>query len=310
MVTRVPIGVSVWPQAGATNDVADAIEKVRTARDLGLSSVWFGQRLDLDSLVLAAVAAQAVDGIGIGTSVVPITPRHPILVSSQAQTVQAASRGRFRLGLGLGSALVRSAFGIDADRPVLRLREYLTALRALIENGGADVEGELVRAHTRMPTTVHGGGDVPLLVAAMGPQALRVTGELADGVIPYLAGPRTLAGHIVPSFERARPARPSRPGQIVAGVAVVVTDRPEEVRAQAAQAMAFYDAIPSYRAVLEREGVTRAADLALIGDEDEVGRGLSRYIDAGATELLITQTDMGSPDDQLRTWKLLGELSA
>ncbi|WP_216897081.1 TIGR03564 family F420-dependent LLM class oxidoreductase [Nocardia alni] len=306
-----PIGISVWPQAGATNDVADVIEKVRSARDLGLSSVWFGQRFDLDSLVLAGIVAQAVDGIGVGTSVVPINPRHPVVVGSQAQTVQAASRGRFRLGLGLGSTTLESAaFGITEDRPVLRLREYLTALRSLIEEGGADIAGERVRARPPMPTRVHGGADVPLLVAAMGPQALRVTGELADGVIPNLAGPRTLATQIIPAFERARPARPPRPGQVVVCVAAVVTDRPDEVRARAAQDMAFYDASPSYRAVMDREGVARAAELALIGDEEEVSRGLSRYIEAGATELLVTQTDMGGPEDQSRTWKLLGELSA
>jgi alkanesulfonate monooxygenase SsuD/methylene tetrahydromethanopterin reductase-like flavin-dependent oxidoreductase (luciferase family) len=161
-----------------------------------------------------------------------------------------------------------------------------------------------------MPTTVRGGANVPLLVAAMGPQALRVTGELADGIIPNLAGPRTLATHIVPRFERARPAHPVRPGQVVVGVTAVVTDRPQEVLAGAARSMAFYDSVPSYRAALDREGVAHAADLALIGDEDHVTRGLQRYIDAGATELLVTQTDLGGHADQLRTWKLLAELSA
>ncbi|MGF6880496.1 F420-dependent oxidoreductase-like protein [Nocardia sp. GAS34] len=311
MDNRVPIGVSVWPRPGVANDVANVIELVALARSTGLRSVWFGQRMDLDSLVLAGVVAQAVGDIGVGTSVVPINPRHPVVVASQAQTVQATSGGRFRLGLGLGSpALESAAFGIHEDRPVARLREYLTAVRSLIEEGGVDLAGEQVHARPPLPTTVHGGANVPLLVAALGPQALRVTGELADGVIPNLAGPRTLSSHIVPRFERARPERPIRAAQIVAGVTAVVTDRPEEVRARAAESMAFYESVPSYRAVLNLEGVEYAADLALIGDEEYVTRGLRRYIDAGATELLITQTDLGGPDDQLRTWRLLAELSA
>jgi len=311
MDTRVPIGVSIWPRAGVANDVASVIEQAALARSVGLRSIWFGQRFDLDSLVLAGIVGQAVGEIGVGTSVVPINPRHPVVVASQAQTVQAAASGRFRLGLGLGgNALEYAAFGITEDRPMLRLREYLTALRSLIEEGGADIEGERVHAHPPMPTTVHGGANVPLLVAAMGPQALRVSGELADGIIPNLAGPRTLATYIVPRFERARPAHPIRPGQVVAGVAVVVTDRSQEVRAQAVQSMAFYGGVPSYRAVLDREGVAHAADLALIGDEDHVTRGLRRLVDAGATELLVTQTDLGGHADQLRTWRLLAELSA
>ncbi|MGV9676663.1 TIGR03564 family F420-dependent LLM class oxidoreductase [Nocardia sp. NPDC003482] len=304
----VPLGVSLWPRVGVENDVTDVIEQARAARAAGLRSVWFGQRFDLDSLVLAGVVGHAVPDLGVGTSIVPINPRHPIVVAGQAQTVQAATGGRFRLGLGLGAPATESAaFGIDEDKPVLRLREYLIALRELIEHGGADFAGERLRANPPMPTTVHGGQDIPLLVAAMGPRALRVTGELADGVLPLLAGPRTLGSHIVPHLERARPARPL---QIVAGVVTVVTDRPEEVRAHATEVMAFYERVPSYRAVLDREGVERAADVALIGDEEHVARGLRAYVDAGATELLVAQTDLGGPADQARTWRLLGELAA
>ncbi|MFI5781952.1 TIGR03564 family F420-dependent LLM class oxidoreductase [Nocardia sp. NPDC051570] len=308
---RVPIGVAVGARDGASNDVTDVIEQTRVARDLGLRAVWFAQRFDWDAVGLAGVVGHAVEGIGVGTSVVPINPRHPMVVGNQAQTAQAASGGRFRLGLGLGApALESAAFGITEDKPVLRLREYLVALRELIESGGTDFAGERVRAHPPMPTTVRGGNEVPLLVAAMGPQALRVTGELADGAIPYLAGPRTLGSFIVPRLERARPQRPVRPLQVVAGVAVVVTDRAEEVRAHAAQTMAFYESIPSYRTVLDREGARHAVDLALIGDEEYVARGLRDYVEAGVTELLVVQTDLGGPEDQRRTWRLLGELSA
>ncbi|MQY20619.1 TIGR03564 family F420-dependent LLM class oxidoreductase [Nocardia macrotermitis] len=307
MEIRVPIGVSVAPRPGAANDVSDVLDQVRNVRRAGLRQVWFGQRFDFDSLVLAGVVAQAVPEIAVGTSVVPINPRHPVVVASQAQTVQAAAAGKFRLGLGLGAATLESAaFGITEDKPVLRLREYLTVLRELIEHGGVEFAGERIRVNPHMPTTVHGGGHIPLLVAAMGPQALRVTGELADGVIPNLAGPRTLESHIVPTLERARP---SRPLQVIAGVPAVVTDRVEEVRARAAESMAFYERVPSYRAALDREGVERAVELALIGDEEHVRRGLRRYVEAGATELLVTQTDLAGADDQARTWEFLAGIA-
>lgn len=311
MSLSVPIGVSVWPRPEAANDVDEVLRLATQAHRTGVRSVWFGQKFDLDALTLAAVVGLAVPEIGVGTSVVPINPRHPLVVASQAQTAQAASGGRFRLGIGLGAPPLESAaFGIREDKPVRRLREYLIALRQAIEDGTVDVQGERVYARPPIPTTVHGGSDIPLLVAAMGPQALRATGESADGVLPYLAGPRTLESHIVPTLQQARPANPVRPLQVVAGVVAIVTDRAEQVRETAAHALAFYEQFDSYRAVLDREGVAHAVDVALIGDEDHVTRGLQTYVDAGATELLIHQTDLAGEDDQLRTWKLLAELTA
>ena len=304
----VPIGVSVWPRPDAANDVDEVIRLAAAAARSGVRSVWFGQKFDLDALTLAAVTGHAVPGIEVGTSVVPINPRHPLVVAGQAQTAQAATGGRFRLGLGLGAPPLESAaFGIREDKPVRRLREYLTVLRQAIENGHVDVVGERVHAQPPIPTTVHGGGNIPLLVAAMGPQALRATGELADGVLPFLAGPRTVESHIVPALERTRPVRPP---QVIAGVVAVVTDRADEVRASAASALSFYEQFDSYRAVLDREGVAHAVDGALIGDEDHVIRGLRAYVEAGATELLIHQTDLAGPEDQARTWTLLGEITA
>ncbi|MCX4095463.1 TIGR03564 family F420-dependent LLM class oxidoreductase [Nocardia sp. alder85J] len=310
MGTRVPIGVAVWPEPGVTNDVADVIDQVTAARAAGVASVWFGQRFDLDSLVLAGVVAQAVPDIGVGTSVVPINPRHPIVVASQAQTVQAAAHGRFRLGLGLGAAArEEAAYGLREPKPIQRLREYLTALRQLIEDGGAAVDGERLRAHPAGPTTVQGGQGIPLLVAALGPQALRVTGELADGVLPFLTGPHTLESHVLPSLQRARPQQ-APPPQVVAGVVALVTDRPDEIRARAVDALAFYESIPSYRAALDREKVTRAADLALIGDEEQVAAGLRAYAAAGATEIWVSRSGLGTTAEYHRTTTLLGELSA
>ncbi|RPK38151.1 Phthiodiolone/phenolphthiodiolone dimycocerosates ketoreductase [Streptomyces sp. ADI93-02] len=133
----------------------------------------------------------------MGTSAVPVFGRHPLVVSSQARTAQAATHGRYHLGLALGTKLLtEGGFGIPFERPVARLRESLNALRQLTVTGGADFHGELITATTPVPARVPGAdAGVPLLVAAMGPQTLRVSGELADGVLPYLAGPRAGRAH-------------------------------------------------------------------------------------------------------------------
>jgi alkanesulfonate monooxygenase SsuD/methylene tetrahydromethanopterin reductase-like flavin-dependent oxidoreductase (luciferase family) len=147
---------------------------------------------------------------------------------------------------------------------------------------------------------------VPVLVAAMGPQALRVTGELADGTLPYLAGPKTLSGHIVPAITAAAEKAP----RVVAFVAGVVTADVAATREKAIEQMAFYEQVPSYERVIALEGATRAGELAVIGDEETVAAEIRRYFDAGATEVVFSQTDLAGTADQLRTWKLLGELAA
>lgn len=299
------------PASKYTNAVDAAVALARQAADAGLRSAWFGQRFDYDSVALAGIVGREVPDIAVGTAAVPIFARHPILVSSQAQTTQAAAHGRYTLGLALGAkALVEPVFGVPHDRPIARLREFLTALRSLLEGGGVDFHGETLTAVTPMPAAVPGAQPpVPVLVAAMGPQALRVTGELADGTLPFLASPKVLGEHIVPAVTSAA-AKAGRPApRIVAAVVGVVTDDVDAARQAAVQQTAFYDRVPSYQRVIELAGVSKAADLVVIGDEVTVAAAVKQYFDAGATEVIFTQTDLTGDADRLRTWKLLGELA-
>ena len=311
MTIKVPLGAALAVPADVTNYVDASVDQARQVAAAGLHSVWFGQRFDYDSPALAGIVGREVPGLHVGTSAIPVFGRHPLLISSQAQTAQAATHGHYHLGLALGApSFVENAFGIRYDRPIGLLREFLTALRPLLTTGQADHHGERLTAVTRLPASVPGAvPPVPVLVAAMGPQALRVSGELSDGILPYLAGPRTLAEHIVPTVTEAA-ARAGRPApRIVAFVAGVVTADVDAARDNALQKMAFYEQVPSYQRVIGQEGASRAADLAVIGDEDTIAAAVGRYIDAGATEVVFTQTDLGSAEDQRRTWTVLGELA-
>ncbi|MFE6224856.1 TIGR03564 family F420-dependent LLM class oxidoreductase [Streptomyces sp. NPDC057854] len=289
----------------------ETVRLAREARDAGLRSAWFGQSFAYDSPMLAALVGREVPGLHVGTAALPVFGRHPLLVSSQAQTAQAATGGRYHLGLALGTRhLTESAFGLPYERPIGLLREFLTALRPLLDSGEADFHGELLTATTPYPATVPGARPpVPVLVAAMGPQALRVSGELADGILPFLAGPRALAEHIVPAVTAAATAAGRPAPRVVALVPAVVTDDPDGVRRRAAEALALYERIPSYRRVLDLSGAGRAADLAVLGDEETVAAEVRRYYEAGATEVVVTATDLGGEDARRRTWKLLGGLS-
>ncbi len=266
---------------------------------MGVRQIWLGQRFDHDAIALAGLVGAAVPGLGVGTFVVPINPRHPLIVSTLAQTAQAASHGNFSLGLGLGAhAPEAQAFGTSWPNTIGRLREHLEILRSVFDTGSVDFHGSEFTAAPEWPVALPGGTPVPVYVAAMGPKALRVTGELADGTLPYLAGPRTIEELIVPTINEAAAAAGRPAPQVIAAVPVVVSENADAARTLATEELAFYETIPSYAKVIAREGVDRAADIAAVGKADAIRKQLQRYRDAGATELVLSslRSDTADPE--------------
>ncbi|MGW6445726.1 TIGR03564 family F420-dependent LLM class oxidoreductase [Lentzea sp. NPDC055074] len=304
------IGVTLNAESTAANQVDAIVALARSAATAGVRSVWLGQRLDYDAAALATVVGREVPGVHVGTSAIPVFGRHPVLVSSLAQTAQAATHGRFQLGLGLGAkAVVEPAFGVPHERPVALLREFLSALRPLLHDGVADFHGERITAAPTRPVRVAGADPaVPVLVAAMGPRALEVAGELADGTLPYLATPRVLGEHVVPAITKAAEQAGRPAPRIVALITATVTSDVDGVREKAARALAFYDEVPSYQRVLGLGGVAHAHEIAVIGDEKQLDAAVRRHLDAGATEVVLNHTNLGGPADQQRTFEAAGGL--
>ena len=301
-------GIVVRPDPAAANAVDDAVSQASGAFHRGVRQVWLGQRFDVDALTLSAVIAHAVPGLAVGTAIVPINPRHPLLVASAAQTAQAAAHGNFSLGLGLGgNELEQRAFGLPAGKEVARLREYLTVLRSILDEGDVNFQGEELTARPPLSPAVAGGLPFPIYIAAMGPRALRVAGELADGTLPYLAGPRTIEEFIAPTIAQAAADARRPPPRIIASVPVAVTKNLEKAREEAETSLHFYDQFPSYQKIMAREGVTHAADLAVHGDPDAVIAQLLRYRAAGATDLVLNpfQTE---PSALHRVWAVAAEM--
>lgn len=294
----------------AKNMVDELIGQTREAYEAGLGSVWFSQLFDHDAIAVAALAGREVPGIAVGTAAVPLYPRHPLVLASLAQTAQAATGGRFTLGVGLGvQGMLEPAYGVEYPAPIRHLRESLTVLRQAVSGERVHFTGETVTARPPLPAAVAGGGDVPLIVAAMGPQALRVTGELADGTVTYLAGPRSLSEHVVPTLLKAAQEAGRPAPRIVAAVPAVVTDDVDIVRQVAAVHLGAYASIPSYRKIVAAEGLSHPAELAIVGDENTVAAGIRRYFDAGATEVVVIHSGMRSSRERLRTWRLAGQLA-
>jgi F420-dependent oxidoreductase-like protein len=308
-----PTGIKLGARANAANVVDDVVSQARRAHEIGVRQVWLAQQFDYEAITLAALVGAAVPGLGVGTSVVPINPRHPLMMASLAQTAQAASHGNFSLGLGLGAhSPERQAFGTSWPNTIQRLREHLTVLRSIFDEGTVDFHGDEFTASPGWPVAVPGGAPVPVYVAAMGPKALRVTGELADGTLPYLAGPRTIAEFIEPTIAKAA-ADAGRPKpRIIAAVPVLVTgDSQNDIDAGrnfAAEQLSFYETIPSYQRVIAREGVDNVAELAAVGSSDVVARQLQTYLDAGATDVVLSPLDRSGSADREAVWAVAASM--
>jgi F420-dependent oxidoreductase-like protein len=307
------IGIWLTPPQAAFGDPGNTIDTVagqaRAAAAAGVRTAWLGQRLDYDAITLAAVIGREVPELALGVAVLPIFTRHPLVAASAAQTAQAATHGRFQLGLGLGAAFVTEpVYGMPHQHQIARLREYLTVLRSVFTVGTADHHGAELTAASGPMALAGAQPPVPLLVAAMAPQTLRVSGELADGILPYLAAPKVLAEHIIPELTRAAQAAGRPRPRVVAFVSGAVVSDADSARNAAATTMARYEAVPSYRRVLDLAGVDAAAELALLGDDQTVAAGIRRYREAGADEVVLMTLNVPEPGAAERSRALAGSI--
>jgi F420-dependent oxidoreductase-like protein len=266
-----------------------------------------GQYVGWDILTALALVGREVPDLALGTAIVPTYPRHPIALASQALSVQAATGNRLQLGLGPSHrAIIEEWYGYDYDRPARHMREYLEALDPLLRGEQANYQGETLRAQGKL--TVLEATPPAVLLAALGPVMLRLAGELTDGTVTAWTGPRAIAEHIAPRLNEAATSAGRPQPRIVAGVLINVTDEPAAARKSVAERFGGSGDLPSYRAMLDIEGVASGADLLLAGDEAEVTAGLRAYQEAGATELVAFFT--GTEEERPRTETLLAGLAA
>jgi F420-dependent oxidoreductase-like protein len=222
--------------------------------------------------------------------------------------VQSASGGRLTLGIGLShQVVVEGAWGYSFAQPARYMQEYLSGLVPLLEGRQVSVDGKLVRTNAFGPLDVAPTPAPAVLVAALGPTMLRIAGTQADGTILWMVGPATVADHIVPAVTTAAAAAGRPPPQVVVTLPVCVTADPDAARSRADRIFAMYGQLPSYRAMLDREGVPGPAGVAVVGDEEAVAAQIQRFADAGATE--FSGAVYGTGDEVERSRALLGALA-
>lgn len=262
--------------------------RIARAADDGFSSAWMSNIFGLDALTALAVAGSQVPGIELGTGVVPTYPRHPAVLAQQALTVNAALDGRLALGIGLSHQIViEGVYGYSFDRPARHMREYLSVLVPLVRGEQVAFEGETLKA--QLGLTTPGAGDMPVLIAALAPRMLKLAGELADGTVLWMTGPKTVAEHVVPAVTEAARAAGRPAPRIVCTLPICVTGDVEAARARAGEVFEIYGQLPSYRAMLDREGAAGPADVAIVGDEDAVAAQIESLAQAGVTDFVAAE---------------------
>jgi F420-dependent oxidoreductase-like protein len=303
---KIGIGIGITGGEG----LSDAIRAIQRAEEKGFDSVWLPNIFGLDAVTTIAVAGRETSRIELGTFVVPTYPRHPVALAQQALTASAATGGRFTLGIGLSHRVViEGMLGLDYSKPVRHMREYLSVLVPLLEGKPVQFRGEEYRVQAQL--AVPGAARPSVVVAALGPQMLKLAGRLADGTATWMGGPTYLRDTAIPAI-RAAAAEAGRPTpRVVAGFPVAVTAHEEAARASAAKVFAVYGTLPSYRAVLDVEGATTPADVAIVGTAGTVERALEHLAAAGVTDFNASPFPVdGDPDAVLRTYELLAHLRA
>lgn len=290
------ISMTIGLGARGEATVPGLVSRARELEAAGFHGVWMPTAFGFDALTALAAVAGQTTRVELGTAVVPTFPRHPVVMAQQALTVQSMAGGRFTLGIGLShKVMMEDALGIPYEHPAKHMAEYLAVLAPLLRGEAANFQGETYRVNTPMTVSAP---PVQLLVAAMGPAMLNLAGRFADGTITSWVGPKTLAGHIVPTIAAAA-AKVGRPTpRIAVGLPIVLTKDVDAARAQLAQQVAWYNSLPSYRAMLDREGVDGPADIALIGDEQDLDTALGRLKEAGATDFLAQLISVGPGSTQ------------
>ena len=270
-------------------DVAERLRRISAAEEDGFDSYWLPQHFGADMLTVIAMAGMQTSRIELGTAVIPIYPRHPVSLAQQALTAQVAVAGRLTLGIGVSHrSTVEDWLGLSYARPGRYIEEYLSVLRPLLHETGVDFHGRDFQVCGELQFADADMVSCPVVMAALGPRMLEIAGRMADGTVTWMTGPITLRDHIVPRINAAAEEAGNPVPRICVGMPIAVTDHPERARARADRLFQHYAALPSYRSMLEREGVDSPGGIAIVGDEAAVEDQLHSLADQGATDLLAT----------------------
>ncbi len=299
------------------NHVTEILDTIERAEELGIHAAWMttgGARLD--SITVFAAAALRTQRILLGTSIVPTFPRHPLVMVQQTQVVAQLAPGRFRLGVGPSHRPLMISMGMNFNSPVGHLREYVQILKAILQQGKVDFDGDFYHAHDAISEPL----DVPVMASALQRGSFEMCGAESDGAISWICPPVYLRDVALPALQAGaeRAGRPQPP--LIAHAPVCVHDNPDEVRA-AVREQIMNPRLPFYQRMLVAAGYPEAEsgewsdrmiDGAVFwGNEDQVAERIEEMMAIGSAELLASPVVAGADRAASldRTLRLLGRVA-
>jgi len=293
--------------------LADSIALAARADTLGYDSVWCTHGLGRDAFLVLAAYGAVARRVGLGSGVIPIYPRHPVLMAQEALTLADISEGRLRLGIGVSHApMVSQALGIDMGRPLDVMREYVTVLRGAltgkVRHQGPRYQVDWQSGVPSLPAPP------PILLGGLGPKMLELAGEIADGAVLWLCAPEYIRREALPAIRRGREraGKPLAGFEIVASVPAAITVDRGAALALFKRELMRYLALPFYRAMLDKSGFgpelaaydkapgpeavpdRLASALGTVGDYRALAAFVTAHRDAGVT--LPAIRPIGFPD--------------
>ena len=275
------------------------------AEEQGFAGVWLGAAFGFDPIMALVLAGEVTSTIELGVAVVPTWPRHPIVMAQQAATASAATGGRFRLGIGPSHAPVMQMYGIDFDRPISHVREYLTVVRGLLADGRISFAGE--RFNVTGFLDVADAPTPPVLLSVLRAQMARLAGGHSDGALCWLTPAEYLQAVVAPNLHAGATAVGRSAPPLIAELPCVLSTDRDAVHAMAARDLAIYPQVPFYRAMFEAAGVPLAErgwsdemiDASVIfGDEDALATRIRSFFDAGADEVALSPFGVGDDPER------------
>ena len=276
-------------------DVATAIDRIRQAEHAGVHQAWMTQSVGmLDTLTLFAAAATRTTRIRLGTSIVPVYPRHPLVMALQAATIDALAPGRLRLGVGTSHRhVMENVYGLSMPSPLAYLREYVEVMRQGLWEGRVDYHGRFFKVATSFPRQAQ----IPLLISALGEKAFRLAGEIADGAISWVCPVPYLLDRALPALRAGAQAQHHPAPPLVAHIPLAMSTDEAAVQAAVKSRISFYTKAPFYLHMFAAAGFPIDADgtgvdalakaLVIAGNEAQVEKRLRELLASSLDELML-----------------------
>ena len=285
---------------------AEVVRTAQVADSLGYPEIWIGEMATFDAFALGAVVAERTERAALTIGPLAVAVRDPVMIAMGAGSLAELTGRTVNVALGSSSpVVVQQWHGRRQERTALALGESATAVRALLDGGKADVQGQVVRTkgyrlRTRAPGT-------PLTIAAFGRGAVRVAARQADRMVINLVTPKSAARLVQLLHEECRAAgRPVPP--VAAWVAACVDPSPGGIE-QLRRGLVAYMSAPGYGEMFAEAGfadVVRFARtsphpaellaaipldivgcVSLVGDTQALRARLAEYAEAGVDEIAL-----------------------